>query len=178
MSIGLSGSGQRIVLHLNYMQMAITEASKGGQAGEVPVGAVLTGRGGTVLSRAYNQSIGLCDPTAHAEILALRRAAATIQNYRLLNTTLYVTIEPCAMCMGAIIHARIARVVFGAKDPKWGAAGSVYDFIGDNRFNHQPEIISGICEQDCRELMVTFFRQKRAEIQRQKSSASKTVDLI
>lgn len=152
------------MIHSDYMQLAIMEARKAMQAREVPVGAVLADSKGNILSRAYNQTIELSDPTAHAEILALRRAAAIVGNYRLLNTTLYVTIEPCAMCMGAIIHARITRVVFGAGDPKWGAAGSVYDFVSDRKFNHQPEILSGICEPVCRELMVTFFRQKRSEI--------------
>ena len=152
------------MIHSNYMQLAIAEAVKAAQNGEVPIGAVLIDSAGTVLSSAFNQTIGLSDPTAHAEILALRRAALMVQNYRLLNTTLYVTVEPCVMCMGAIIHARIARIVFGANDPKWGAAGSVYDFIGDGKLNHRPEILPGILEPDCRELMVTFFRRKRSEI--------------
>jgi tRNA(adenine34) deaminase len=101
------------------------------------------------------------DPTAHAEILALRQAAQKTQNYRLLNTTLYVTIEPCVMCMGAIVHARISALVFGAKDPRWGGAGSLYNLAADNRLNHQVEIIEGICEDECRSLMQDFFRSKR-----------------
>ncbi|MBW2564326.1 MAG: nucleoside deaminase [Deltaproteobacteria bacterium] len=116
---------------------------------------------GKVLSSAHNQVICLCDPTAHAEILSIREAASKVQNYRLLNTTLYVTVEPCIMCMGAIIHARISTVVFGAFDPKWGAAGSLYNFADDTRLNHQLEIAPGICEDECKALMQDFFRSKR-----------------
>jgi tRNA(adenine34) deaminase len=114
-----------------------------------------------VLAAEHNQSITLKDPTAHAEILSLRSAAAKIGNYRLLNTILYVTVEPCPMCMGAAIHARISRVVFGTPDPKWGAAGSLYNFAQDRRFNHQPEIIQGICKNECKKIMQDFFRAKR-----------------
>lgn len=145
----------------NYMQQALSEAEKGAAHGEVPVGAVLIDAAGTILSRAFNQTIGQNDPTAHAEMLAIRAAASRIGNYRLLNNTLYVTIEPCVMCMGAAIHARLRRVVFGAADPKWGACGSLYDFAADSRFNHHPEIVRGVCESRCRELMVDFFRSKR-----------------
>ena len=144
------------------MQMALCEAVKAGKSQEVPVGAVLVSEKGQVLSAAYNQTITLKDPTAHAEILVLRTAARKVMNYRLLNTTLYVTIEPCMMCMGAIIHARIARVVFGADDPKWGAAGSLYNFAEDGRLNHRLEILSGICRDDCRALIQDFFRKRRA----------------
>ena len=114
-----------------------------------------------ILSSAHNQVIGLCDPSAHAEILAIREAASKVQNYRLLNTTLYVTVEPCIMCMGAIIHARISTVVFGTFDPKWGAAGSLYNLATDPRLNHLPQIIPGICEDECKALMQDFFRSKR-----------------
>lgn len=143
------------------MRPALEEAKKAGQKDEVPVGAVVVTKKGKILSSAHNQVIGLCDPTAHAEILAIRKAASKIQNYRLLNTTLYVTVEPCIMCMGAIIHARISTVVFGAFDPKWGAAGSLYNFSDDTRLNHLPEIIPGICEDECKALMQDFFRSKR-----------------
>jgi len=115
------------------------------------------------LSSAHNRTIDLADPTAHAEILALREAALKINNYRLLNTTLYVTVEPCIMCMGAIVHARISGVVFGADDPKWGAAGSLYNFAEDDRLNHRVGIISGVCEAECRGLMQAFFRAKRGK---------------
>ena len=116
---------------------------------------------GKILSAAHNLTIKLVDPTAHAEILALRKAALEINNYRLLNTTLYVTVEPCIMCMGAIVHARISRVVFGANDLKWGAAGSLYNCAEDDRLNHCVEIIAGVRAEDCRRLMQDFFRAKR-----------------
>ncbi|MGM0452747.1 MAG: tRNA adenosine(34) deaminase TadA [Thermodesulfobacteriota bacterium] len=146
---------------VQYMQRALFQAEKAAACGEVPVGAVLIDAAGHVLAEACNQPIGRNDPTAHAEILVMRAAAADMGNYRLLNTTLYVTLEPCAMCMGAVIHARIDRVVFGAGDPKWGGCGSVYDFAADRRFNHCPEITRGVCETRCRELMVHFFRSRR-----------------
>jgi len=147
--------------HVKFMNMAIKEAKKARQMGEVPVGAILTTIDRKVICRAPNQTINLSDPTAHAEIMVLREAGRILGNYRLLNTTLYVTIEPCAMCMAAVIHARVKRIVFGALDPKWGACGSVYDFVSDKKFNHRPTIIKGVCEEQCRNLMVSFFRQKR-----------------
>jgi tRNA(adenine34) deaminase len=150
-----------ITKHIKFMNSALEEAKKAGQKDEVPVGAVLVTEKGKILSCSHNQVIGLCDPTAHAEILAIREAASKVQNYRLLNTTLYVTVEPCIMCMGAIIHARISTVVFGAFDPKWGAAGSLYNLAADSRFNHLPEIIPGICKNKCKALMQDFFRSKR-----------------
>ena len=143
------------------MELALDEAKKAGQIGEVPIGAVLVSENGKILSAAHNQTIKLADPTAHAEILVLRKAAHEINNYRLLNTTLYVTVEPCIMCMGAVVHARISRVVFGATDPKWGAAGSLYNYAEDNRLNHRIEIITDVCADDCRRLMQNFFRAKR-----------------
>jgi len=147
--------------HTFYMQKALEQARKAETCGEVPVGAVLVDANGKILAETFNQTIGLNDPTAHAEILSLRKSGEIVRNYRLLNTSLYVTVEPCAMCMGAVIHARINRVIFGVHDPKWGAAGSVYDFATDGRFNHRPEIVSGICERDCRDLLVNFFRVRR-----------------
>ncbi len=147
--------------HIQYMHIALAEAEKAGQIDEIPVGAVLVADSGAILSAAYNRSISLNDPTAHAEILAIRKAAERIMNYRLLGTTLYVTVEPCLMCMGAIIHARIRRLVFGAADPKWGAAGSLYHFAQDARLNHQPDVIGGVCEAAGKNLLQTFFRQKR-----------------
>jgi tRNA(adenine34) deaminase len=146
---------------LKFMELALKEAKKAGQIGEVPVGSVLVSENGEILSAAHNQTINLVDPTAHAEILALRKAALEINNYRLLNTTLYVTVEPCIMCMGAIVHARISRVVFGATDPKWGAAGSLYNYAEDDRLNHRVEITAGVRAEDCRRLMQDFFRAKR-----------------
>ena len=148
--------------HETFMALALDQAKKAGQIGEVPVGAVLVSEKGNVLSAAHNQTIKRADPTAHAEVLALREAALKINNYRLLDTTLYVTVEPCIMCMGAVVHARISTLVFGAKDPKWGAAGSLYNFAADERLNHRMVIVPGICEQDCRTLMQAFFRLKRS----------------
>lgn len=147
--------------HSKLMQLAINEAIKARQNNEVPVGAALIAESGKILSLAHNSTINLSDPTAHAEILALRMAAKKLLNYRLLNTTLYVTVEPCIMCMGAIIHARVSRIVFGTNDPKWGAAGSIYNFANDLRLNHQPEIIGGVCKDECRRLIQDFFRSKR-----------------
>jgi tRNA(adenine34) deaminase len=149
--------------HEKYMQLALIEAEKAGQMGEVPVGAILVTEDGTILASEHNRTIHLADPTAHAEMLALREAALKLNNYRLLNTTLYVTVEPCIMCMGAIVHARVCNVVFGADDPKWGAAGSLYDFTTDDRLNHRVDIIRGVCEAECRRLMQEFFRAKRGK---------------
>ncbi len=147
--------------HENYMKQALAQAEKAFKADEVPVGAVLIGADGEIVASAYNQTIRLCDPSAHAEILAMRKAGQRLQNYRLPHTALYVTIEPCVMCMAALIHARIKRVVFGAADPKWGAAGSLYQLAADERLNHHPEIIAGVCEPACRQLMHDFFKLKR-----------------
>jgi tRNA(adenine34) deaminase len=147
--------------HENFMKLALLEAEKAGQIGEVPVGAIIVSENGEITAAAHNQTIKRVDPTAHAEILALRKAALEINNYRLLNTTLYVTVEPCIMCMGAIVHARMSRLVFGTTDPKWGAAGSLYNFADDNRLNHRVEIVADVCADDCRRLMQDFFRAKR-----------------
>ncbi|MBL7181365.1 MAG: tRNA adenosine(34) deaminase TadA [Pseudomonadota bacterium] len=149
------------VKHNAFMQLALDEAKKAGQKAEVPIGAVLVADSGDILSRSHNQTISLADPTAHAEILVLREAARKVSNYRLLSTTLYVTLEPCIMCMGAIVHARVATVVFGTGDPKWGAAGSLYNFATDTRLNHQPEILQGICQDECRKLIQDFFHSRR-----------------
>jgi len=144
-----------------FMKKALNEAQKAGEMGEIPIGAVLVAENNKLLSAGHNQTVCHKDPTAHAEILALREASHKIGNYRLLNTTLYVTVEPCPMCMGAIIHARVAIVVFGTRDPKWGAAGSLYNFAQEHRFNHRPEIIEGICAEECKKLMQDFFSTKR-----------------
>jgi len=148
-----------------FMQSALAWAKKAGQQGEIPIGAVLVSPDGAPLAAAHNHVIGLSDPSAHAEILALREAGARLGNYRLTGSTLYVTVEPCPMCMGAIIHSRVARVVFGARDPKWGAAGSLYDFAADPRFNHHPDVLAGVMEAECRQLMQEFFRAKRSKVQ-------------
>lgn len=144
------------------MYLALSEAATAYQENEVPVGAVLISESGLVLASMHNQTIALSDPTAHAEILSLRSAAKKIQNYRLLNTTLYVTVEPCIMCMGAIIHARVSRLVYGARDPKWGAAGSLFDLSDDKRLNHRLEVTAGVRESECREILQRFFRDRRS----------------
>ena len=146
------------------MELALAEAEKAAQKDEVPVGAVLISETGDVLARAHNQTITRTDPSAHAEILALRQAAQKMSNYRLSNTILYVTIEPCIMCMGAIVHARVSKLVYGSKDPKWGAAGSLYDFAKDTRLNHRIEVVEGICSKRCRRLMQDFFQLRRKSV--------------
>jgi tRNA(adenine34) deaminase len=143
------------------MGQAILEAKEAFSSGEVPVGAILADQTGRILARAHNRPIALEDPTAHAEILALRTGGAACNNYRLNGTILVVTIEPCLMCMGAAINARIARLVFGAHDPKAGAAGSLYDLNQDDRLNHRVEVTAGIMEVECRALMKDFFQTRR-----------------
>lgn len=150
-----------IKCHEPFMDLAIAQAKKANQLGEVPIGAILVDKQNNILSAAHNQTVGMSDPAAHAEILALRAGGNKVGNYRLLNTTLYVTIEPCLMCMGAIVHARVYQVVFGARDPKWGAVGSLYNFAKDDRLNHRVDVVSGICETACTQLMQRFFQQKR-----------------
>lgn len=147
--------------HIRMMEMAIGEAEAAAAMDEVPVGAVIVDASWNIIARARNETISRCDPSAHAEMLALRLAARNMENYRLLGTTLYATVEPCVMCMGAALHARVSRVVFGAPDPKWGACGSLYDFPQDDRFNHQPDIVGGICREQCRDLIQAFFARKR-----------------
>lgn len=148
--------------HQEFMRMALVEARRAGDLEEVPVGAVLVSADGRVLAKAHNRTIADCDPSAHAEMLAIREAARRMGNYRLLNTALYVTVEPCLMCMGAIIHARIERVVYGTRDPKWGAAGSLYSLGEDRRLNHQPDIVEGLLLDECRSVIQDFFRARRA----------------
>ena len=143
------------------MRRALTLARRAERSGEVPVGAVLV-REEAVIGEGWNQPIGSHDPSAHAEITALRDAGRRLGNYRLPGTTLYVTLEPCPMCAGAIVHARVARVVFGAADPRSGAAGSVFALLpSDRRFNHRTEATGGICAEECGELLTAFFRRRR-----------------
>jgi tRNA(adenine34) deaminase len=145
---------------IEFMKIALQEACKGQAAGEVPVGAVVV-VGGVVLAREHNSSIGLGDPSAHAEILALRQAAAAAGNYRLPQATVYVTLEPCLMCAGALLQARIARLVFGARDPKAGAIVSLYRVAEDARLNHRFDFTEGILEDACAYLLKEFFRGRR-----------------
>jgi tRNA(adenine34) deaminase len=146
-----------------FMREAVKEAKKGWLNGEVPVGALLISQSDEILARDHNRCISLNDPTAHAEILVIRQAAQKCKNYRLNGVTMVVTIEPCPMCMGAIMNARLGTLVFGAFDPKCGAAGSVYNLPDDERLNHRITIISRIMEQECRDLMQGFFRERRHE---------------
>jgi len=143
-----------------YMQIALDEARKASDADEVPVGAVVVSEG-IVLASAYNSPIANNDPSAHAEMLALRKAADELGNYRLNGASLYVTLEPCIMCAGAIIQARLSRLIFGARDPKSGAVVSLYNILKDERLNHQVEITEGILSEQCGEILSRFFRQKR-----------------
>ena len=144
-----------------FMKEALQEAKKGFDEGEVPVGAVVVDPASSVVARAHNQPISLNDPCAHAEILALRRAGIFYKNYRMEGATLVVTIEPCLMCIGAAVHARVARLVFGAPDPKSGAAGSLYNVPEDLRLNHRIEVVHGVLAEECGKLMQDFFRMKR-----------------
>lgn len=146
--------------HLQFMTEAVAEARRAEAEGEVPVGAVAVADG-QVVGAGHNRPIGLGDPTAHAEILAIRTAASTLRTYRLTTTSIYVTLEPCVMCVGAMLNARIARVVYGARDDKAGALGSVYDIGRDGVLNHRIEVIGGVMETECAELMREFFRKRR-----------------
>jgi tRNA(adenine34) deaminase len=143
-----------------FMGLALDLAREAGAAGEVPVGALIVW-GGEVVGRGFNQPVGRHDPTAHAEIMALRDAATHLGNYRLPGCSLYVTLEPCAMCAGAIMHARIDRVVFGARDPKTGAAGSVIDLFAESRLNHHATIVGGVLAEECGSLLSSFFGARR-----------------
>ncbi|WP_420468521.1 tRNA adenosine(34) deaminase TadA [Panacagrimonas sp.] len=144
----------------HWMNQALDCARRAAELGEVPVGAVLV-RDGSLVADGFNRPISGHDPSAHAEMVALRAAAQMLGNYRLPGTTLYVTLEPCAMCAGAIIHARVQRLVFGAADPKAGAVNSVYDLIANPRLNHAVQWTGGVCEAECAELLREFFRARR-----------------
>lgn len=144
------------------MEEAILEARAAEAAGEVPVGAILIAADGvTILARGNNQVLRTSDPTAHAEIVALRAGGIALQNYRLLGTTLYTTLEPCAMCAGAILHARVARLVYAAADPKAGACGSVLQVLNHSSLNHRVEVASGLLADECGQLLTQFFRNRR-----------------
>ena len=142
------------------MQRALELAQQAQALGEVPIGAVLV-KDDQIIGEGYNAPIGQHDPTAHAEIMALRNAAQRIGNYRLLNTTLYVTIEPCVMCAGALVHARVREVVYGATEPRTGAMGSVFDILQSAKLNHRVEIRGGVMAQECAAIMQQFFKQRR-----------------
>ncbi|MDH5407991.1 MAG: tRNA adenosine(34) deaminase TadA [Gammaproteobacteria bacterium] len=147
-------------MDLFWMQRAYELAQRGAAEGEVPVGAVLV-RNDEVIAEGWNRPISANDPTAHAEVNVLRAAAQQIGNYRLLNTTLYVTLEPCVMCAGALIHSRVSRLVYAAKEPRTGAVESVFDVLQDERHNHRVEVTSGVMAEECANLLQEFFRQKR-----------------
>jgi tRNA(adenine34) deaminase len=156
---------------LAFMTEALSLAAQGAMANEVPVGALVV-VDGVIVGRGFNQPIGSHDPTAHAEVVALRDAAQTIGNYRLPGATLYVTVEPCAMCAGAIQHARIARVVYGASEPKTGACGSVVDLFAEARLNHHAEVEGGLMAEESAALISAFFQRRRAESKAQRESVS------
>jgi tRNA(adenine34) deaminase len=147
--------------HESFMDEALAQARAAGEAGEVPVGAVLV-RDGAILGTGFNEPIRTADPTAHAEVVALRAAAARDGNYRLPGTTLYVTVEPCLMCVGAIVHARVATLVYGTDDPKGGAVRSLVRAL-ELPLNHRVALVHGVREEECRDLLVRFFRRRRGE---------------
>jgi tRNA(adenine34) deaminase len=147
-------------LDRQFMQQAIEQAKLAAVAGEVPVGAVVV-RNGEVISKAFNKPISTHDPSAHAEMLALRAAALSEENYRLPGTTVYVTLEPCAMCSGAMLHARVDRIVYGATDPKTGAAGSVLDIFSSKQINHQTHVQGGVMGDECGQILRDFFKERR-----------------
>ena len=142
-----------------WMEQALEEAHRARKLGEVPVGAVVVADGG-VIGAGHNAPVSTCDPTAHAEVAALRAAARTLGNYRIPGSTLYVTVEPCTMCVGAIVHARVARVVFGAPEPKAGAS----DLFADPRYNHRVTVAGGVLADDCGTLLSDFFRSRRGSV--------------
>jgi len=147
-------------IDVDWMGKALMLAQKAAAVGEVPVGALLV-KGGVVVGEGFNSPISSCDPTAHAEIMALRDAASRLENYRLPETTLYVTIEPCTMCIGAMIHARVSRLVYGAKEPRAGAVESQLELPKLAHYNHKLEVVGGVMSERCGELISNFFRNKR-----------------
>lgn len=161
-----------------WMERALQQARLAAHAGEVPVGAVLVAADGSCLALGSNAPIARHDPTAHAEIQALRAACANAGNYRLPGATLYVTLEPCAMCLGALLHARVARVVFGAPDPKTGVCGSVLDLASQPQLNHQTEVHGGLLAEACGSLLQDFFRERRAQARRDRQARRQTPDVM
>lgn len=157
-----------------WMRLALDQAQNAWALGEVPVGAVVV-KDGQVIATGFNQPIGTHDPTAHAEIMALRAAASILGNYRLPGCELYVTLEPCAMCSGAMIHARLSRVVFGASDPKTGACGSIVNLFEQNQLNHHTQLTGGVMAQECGTLLKDFFAERRKAAQAAKSDGSNTI---
>ena len=149
-----------------YMQQAISQARNAWALGEVPVGALIV-KDGQIIATGFNQPIGNHDPTAHAEIMALRAAATILGNYRLPGCEMYVTLEPCAMCAGAMMHARLARVVYGASDPKTGACGSVLNLFEQEKLNHHTELTAGVLAEECGTLLKEFFAERRQAQQKQ-----------
>jgi tRNA(adenine34) deaminase len=147
---------------IEFMQQALAEARESAASGEVPIGAVLV-RDGKILARAGNRTIRDCDPTAHAEIVALREAARIVGNYRLADTTLYVTIEPCSMCAGAMIQARVPRLVYGAAEPRGGAVQSCFEVLSHPDLNHRVQVASGILASDCSDVIQSFFAARREQ---------------
>ena len=143
-----------------YMRMALEEAQKAGQGGEIPVGAVLL-KGNRVLAKDHNRCIQLNDPTAHAEILVLRKGGESLRNYRLTETVMYVTTEPCPMCVSAMVHGRIQRLVYGTLEPKFGAVESKFRLLDDDGLNHKVSVDRGVLEKECGEILKTFFRERR-----------------
>ena len=143
-----------------YMKMALEEAERACQKGEIPVGAILL-KGDRVLAKDHNRCIELSDPTAHAEILVLRKGGEMLRNYRLNDTVMYVTVEPCPMCVSAMVHSRISRLVFGTPEPKFGAVESKFKLLNDNGLNHKVKVDRGILEKDCVEILKVFFRDRR-----------------
>jgi tRNA(adenine34) deaminase len=150
--------------HDDAMRLALEEAATARDAGEVPIGAVVVVNG-AVIGAGFNQPISSVDPSAHAEIVALRAAARSVGNYRLTSSTLYVTVEPCLMCVGAMIHARVGLVVYGAAEPKAGALASAFRAHESARLNHRLEVIGGVLEEDCRRLIQAFFEERRGSSQ-------------
>ena len=144
-----------------YMQIALNLAHQAALNGEVPVGAIIV-KNGVIIGYGSNAPIGLHDPTAHAEIIAMRQAAQHLGNYRLINCTLYVTLEPCAMCSGAMQHARIEKLVYGASDPKTGACGSVINLMAEPKLNHHTEVVGGVLAEECGAVLTAFFKQCRS----------------
>lgn len=155
--------------HEYWMSHALGLARLAWEQGEVPVGAVLV-QGDRVIGEGWNRPIGQHDPTAHAEIMALRQGGEVLENYRLLDTTLYVTLEPCVMCAGAMVHSRITRLVFGAHDEKTGAAGSLIDVLGHPGMNHQIERVSGVLAEECAGMLSDFFRMRREQKKAQRQA--------